>query len=193
MALSRKALKAMGITDEQVDSIIEMHMETVDGLKKERDGYKEKAEKYDEAEKQLEALAKDDFKAKYEKEHSDFESYKKSVTEKETRSAKEKAVRAYFEGKGITGSNLDIAMRGAKDEISAVELDGDKIKDAALLDELVKGDFKSLIVTQALKGANTATPPANGGAKMTKADILKIKDTAERQKAIADNHELFGF
>ena len=33
MALSRKSLKAMGLTDEQVDSIIEMHTETVDGLK----------------------------------------------------------------------------------------------------------------------------------------------------------------
>jgi hypothetical protein len=27
---------------------------------------------------------------------------------------------------------------------------------------------------------------------MTKADIMKIKDTSERQKAIAENPELFG-
>ena len=33
MALTRKSLKAMGLADEQVDSIIEMHTETVDGLK----------------------------------------------------------------------------------------------------------------------------------------------------------------
>ena len=33
MALTRKALKAMGLTDEQVDSIIEMHTDTVDGWK----------------------------------------------------------------------------------------------------------------------------------------------------------------
>lgn len=29
--------------------------------------------------------------------------------------------------------------------------------------------------------------------KPTKEEIMKIKDTTERQKAIADNHELFGF
>lgn len=32
MALTRKALKAMGLTDEQVDSIVEMHVETTDAL-----------------------------------------------------------------------------------------------------------------------------------------------------------------
>jgi len=28
---------------------------------------------------------------------------------------------------------------------------------------------------------------------MTKEEILKIKDRAERQKAISENHELFGY
>lgn len=37
MALTRKALKAMGLTDEQVDSIVEMHVETTDALKEQRD------------------------------------------------------------------------------------------------------------------------------------------------------------
>ena len=33
MAVTRKFLKGMGLTDEQVDTIIEAHSETVDGLK----------------------------------------------------------------------------------------------------------------------------------------------------------------
>ena len=33
MALTRKLLKGMGLTDEQVDTIIEAHVETVDSLK----------------------------------------------------------------------------------------------------------------------------------------------------------------
>ena len=33
MALTRKLLKGMGLTDEQVDTIIEAHTDTVDGLK----------------------------------------------------------------------------------------------------------------------------------------------------------------
>lgn len=32
MALTRKLLKGMGLTDEQVDTIIEAHTDTVDGL-----------------------------------------------------------------------------------------------------------------------------------------------------------------
>ena len=79
----------------------------------------------------------------------------------ETKAAKEKAVKAYFEGKNITGANLDIAMRGCRDEIGAIELDGDKIKDTAALDALVNGTFAGLVVTKTVQGAQTANPPAN--------------------------------
>ena len=201
MALTRKSLKAMGLTDEQVDSIVEMHTETVDGLKDKLKTAEEKANKLDDVQKELDGLkanSGNDWKSKYEKEHTDFESYKKGVTEKETKAAKEKAVKAYFEGKNITGANLDIAMRGCRDEIGAIELDGDKIKDTAALDALVGGTFAGLVVTKTTKGAQTANPPANnGGSKLTKADIFKKDDhgryvmsTAERQKALAENPEL---
>ena len=45
MALTRKLLKGMGLTDEQVDTIIEAHTDTVDGLKAEIGRYKADAEK----------------------------------------------------------------------------------------------------------------------------------------------------
>lgn len=195
MAMTRKSLKAMGLTDEQIDSIIEMHTETVDGLKDKLKTAEDKASKLDDVQKELDGLkanSGDDYKAKYEKEHKDFEAYKKGVTEKETKAAKEKAVKAYFEGKNITGANLDIAMRGASAEIAGVELDGDKIKDTAALDALVGGTFAGLVVSKTVQGAQTANPPANnGGSTMTKSDILKIKDAGERQKAIAENLNLF--
>lgn len=44
MALTRKSLKAMGLTDEQVDGVIEAHTETVEALKNQRDTYKADAE-----------------------------------------------------------------------------------------------------------------------------------------------------
>ena len=40
MALTRKLLKGMGLTDEQVDTIIEAHTDTVDGLKADVNRYK---------------------------------------------------------------------------------------------------------------------------------------------------------
>ena len=45
MAMTRKALKAMGLSEEQIDSIIEMHTETVDGLRDQVRTYKADAEK----------------------------------------------------------------------------------------------------------------------------------------------------
>lgn len=195
MALKRSSLKAMGLSDEQVDSIIEMHTETVDGLKDKLKAAEAKAADYDDVVKErddLKAKSGEDFKKKYEDEHKAFAAYKKDVESKATMEAKQKAVRAYLESKGITGANLEIAMRGVKDEINAAEVDGDKLKDTAALDALIGGDYKSLIVTQSKQGVPAANPPKNGGAKPTKAEIMAIKDAAERQKAIAQNLELFG-
>lgn len=195
MALSRKSLKAMGLTDEQVDSIIEMHTETVDGLKDKLKAAEAKAADYDDVVKERDALKEnsgEDLKKKLADLKKEYADYKKDVESKATMEAKQKAVRAYLESKGITGANLEIAMRGVKDEINAAEVDGDKLKDTAALDALIGGDFKSLIVTQSKQGVPAANPPKNGGAKPTRDEIMAIKDAAERQKAIAQNLELFG-
>ena len=175
MALTRHFLKALELNEEQINSIVEAHTETISGVK-------------DELKAEME-----DLKSKYEKEHSDFENYKSEVSAKETKAAKEKAVKAYFESKGITGKSLAIAMRCCKSELDGIELDGEKIKDKTALDELVKGDFSGLVATTKIKGVDTANPPANTGGRMTKDQIFAIKDDTARQTAIAENHDLFGF
>ena len=195
MALTRKLLKGMGLTDEQVDTIIEAHTDTVDGLKADVSKYKSDAEKLPSIQKQLDdlkAAGDGGYKEKYEKEHSAFEAFKTDITAKETKAVKEKAVRAYFESKNITGANLDLAMRGCGEEMAALEMDGDKIKDAKSLDALIEGTYKGLVSTTQVKGANPATPPGStrNGA-MTKDQIMEIKDRAERRAAIAANINLF--
>lgn len=198
MSMTRKSLKAMGLTDEQIDSIIEMHTETVDGLKEKLKAAEEKANKLDGVEKELNELkakGEDGYKEKYEKEHRAFEDYKNDVTAKQTKAAKEAAAKAYFEAKNITGANLSIAMRGARDEINSIELDENgKIKDAKALDELVAGEYAGLIVSTSTKGAKTATPPNtnNSTTIMTRKEIMEIKDPTERQKAWGEylaNHQ----
>ena len=123
-----------------------------------------------------------------------FNDYKAEIANKQAKEAKEKAVRAFYESNGITGKNLEIAMRGSRAEIDGIELDGDKIKDASTLDALVKGDFSGLVATTTTKGANTANPPANNGGKTgkTKEEIMAIRDPAVRQAEIAKNPEAFG-
>lgn len=196
MALTRKLLKGMGLTDEQVDTIIEAHTDTVDGLKDQISTYKADAEKLPGVQKELDDLKKEGadggYKAKYEKEHKDFQDYKDGITAKETAAAKEKAARAYFQSKGIPDKSMGLVIRGAKGEIDSLELDGEKIKDASALDALVDGDYKGLIGTVKESGTNTQNPPETSGSKMTKEQIMAIKDTAQRQKAMFDNAELFG-
>lgn len=194
MTLTRKMLKAMGIEEDKIDQIVEAHAETVDALKDKLKTAEADSEKLKAVQRELDDLkANGDYKDKYEAEKKAFEDYKNAQAQKEAQTAKEQAARAYFEAKGITGANLDIAMRGAKDEIGSLELDGDKIKNAKALADLVSGTYSGLIVTKTTQGAATATPPTNtgGGSAMTKADILAIKDTGERQKAIAANLDLF--
>ena len=195
MALTRKLLKGMGLTDEQVDTIIEAHTDTVDGLKADISKYKADAEKLPGVQKELDnlkAAGDGGYKEKYEKEHSAFEAFKTDITAKESKAAKEKAVRAYFESKNITGANLDLAMRGCGEEMAALELENGKIKDTKSLDALMDGTYKGLVSTTRTKGADPANPPANaGGGAMTKDQIMQIKDRAERRAAIAANMNLF--
>lgn len=183
MTLTRKMLKAMGIEEEKIDQIIEAHAETVDGLKEKLKTAEADGEKLKGVQKELDDLkANGDYKDRYEAEHKAFEDYKTAQAQKETQAAKEKAAKAYFEAKGITGANLDIAMRGAKDEISGLELDGDKIKDAKALSDLVSGTFAGLIVTKTTQGAATATPPANTGGTLKTKDEIYVRDEHGRFK-----------
>lgn len=193
MALTRKLLKGMGLTDEQVDTIIEAHTDTVDGLKADVTRYKADAEKLPGVQKQLDdlkAAGAGGYKEKYEKEHSAFEAFKTDITAKESKAAKERAVRAYFESKNITGANLDLAMRGCGEEMSALELDGEKIKDTKSLDALVDGTYKSLVSKPAVR-LDMGARLNEGGKPMTKDEIMKITDRTERRAAIAANMDLF--
>ena len=185
MALTRKSLKAMGLTDEQVDSIIEMHSETVDGLKEQVKTYKADAEKLPNVQKELDDLkaAGDggwEEKAKnFEKKYNDLVAENKN---KETKAEKESAAKAFFESKGITGNSLEIAMRGSSAEIAALDLDGEKIKDSSALDALVNGTFKALVSTTTTKGANIPNPPVTAPNKAYSADDIRKMSPAEINK-----------
>jgi len=201
MALTRKLLKGMGLTDEQVDTIIEAHTDTTDGLKAKIESLEADAKdlpkirkQLEQAEADLEAAKKDGWKDKHDKVKKEFDDFKAGIDAKEAKTAKEAAVRAYFESKNIAGKSLDIAMRGCRDEIDALTLEDGKIKDASALDALIAGDFSGLVGTNTVLGANTEKPPANNGGKTgkTKEEIMAIRDPAVRQAEIAKNPEAFG-
>jgi len=194
----------MGLTEEQQDTILEAHTETVNEIKAERDRLRADAEalpgvqkQLEQAQADLEAGKKDSYKVKYEAIKEEFDGYKAEQSKKESHAAKEKAYRELLKAAGISEKRIEAVLKVS--DVDGVELD-DKgaIKGADKLTESVKTEWADFIVTTTTKGADTPTPPANnGGGAMTKADIYKKDDkgryvlsTAERQKALAENQIL---
>lgn len=192
MALTRKMLSGMGLTAEQVDAIIEEHTNVTQGLIADRDKYKADAEKLPEVQKQLDDLQKgdNDWKTKYEKEHNDFESFKKDVSDKESAAKVRDAYQKLLENAGVASKHLKTVLRVT--DFSGMKLDKDgNLEGADKLTESIKSDWSDFISTTSTKGAGVQDPPAKGGKAKTKEEILAIKDTTERQQAMAENIELF--
>lgn len=201
MAITRKLLKGMGLTDEQQDTIIEAHTDTVNGLKADVERYKADAEKLPAVQKELDEIkgkGDDGYKEKYEAEHKAFETYKKAVDTEKATAAKEKAVEAVLKKIGVSEKRLQSVAKLAKADglLDALELDEDgAVKDADKLEKSLKDGYSEYITTTSTKGADTPTPPANsGGAKLTMADIYKkdekgryVMDYEARLKAIEEN------
>ena len=164
MALTRRALKAMGIDEEKIDEIISMHSETVDGLKADVAKYKADAEALPEVQKQLEkaqadleAGKKDSWKVKYEAIKEEFEGYKTEQIQKESHAAKEKAYRALLQEAGVSEKRLESVLKVS--DIDSVELD-DKgaIKGADKLTESIKSEWAEVITTTETRGGQTSNP-----------------------------------
>lgn len=211
MALSRRYLATLGIEADKIDEIISAHAESLEAVKAERDKYKgqvdeltEKGKKDAEAvanaqkelselQKQVEADAKNREGKDYDKLKEEFDNYKAEQEAKAVRSAKETALKELL-------SDMKMSDKGEKQVLKWMGVDGfelddsGKIKDASALRKSIKEDWGDYIQTEGAKGAETSNPPGDGsgGTGKTKADIMKIKNTKERQQAIADNPELFG-
>lgn len=181
MGLTRKLLKGMGISDEQIDTIIEAHAETVDALKEQITGYKADADKLAEVEKELaeanktiEANGKDSYKVKYDAVKEDFEKYKAEISAKETHGAKLAAYRDVLKACGVSEKRIDSILKVSN--IDGIELDEDgKIKDGDALTDSIKSEWADFIVTEQTRGVKTATPPAQVQKKAyTREDIEKM-------------------
>ena len=110
--LTRKFLASKGIEADVIDEIIAAHTETTSALKDkldEAEKYKAKAEKYDEAEKELNDLKAEVAKngdKDYDALKKEFEDYKAEVANKETRTAKENAYKEILKDAGRISAEL---------------------------------------------------------------------------------------
>lgn len=193
MALTRKFLKAMGIEDEKIEEIITAHTDVTDSLKKERDGYKADAEKlpevqklYDDLKKEVEDKGDDSYKEKYEKEHQDFEDYKKSVDTEKLNAKKVSAYKELLKKAGIKEKIIDLIVKGTS--IDDIELDEeDAIKDADKKVEGIKEEYADYIVTTSDRGEDPETPPDGDGGKDGGAKLSRAAQIAQKH-----NERLYG-
>jgi hypothetical protein len=188
----REILSAAGVSAEKAEAaitqIMDGHLASVNALREERDSYKADAEKLPAVQKELDGYKSqggDSYKEKYEKEHQDFEDYKSKQTAKELLASKTDAYRSMLKEAGVSEKRIDTVIKASTPTIESLSLDKDgKVANSGDVLKSIKTDWADFITKEESKGASTPTPPGGGSGKvLTKEEILKIKDTTERQAA----------
>ena len=206
MSLTRSKLSAMGIDAEKIDEIIKDHAETVTALKDQIDTAKDEAKKYkadaeklpgvqkelDTLKEQVAAEAKEREGKDYDALKKEFDDYKAEQERKATHVKKEAAWIEVLKDAGIPEKHHAKILKYSDVDGSELDEKGKLVNAKSILKD-IKEEWSDHIQTTNTQGANTPTPPANqGGGKMTREQIDAIEDTAERQRAMLANHELYG-
>ena len=197
MALTKKMLQAMDLSDDKIEQIIEAHRDTINGLTSERDKLIEERDKLKTENTRLANVEKDLVKAQAKLDDAadsaqkltdlqkQFDEYKADVDAKAKAASKTAAYKALLREAGVNEKRIEAVLKVS--DISKIELDADgKIKDSKTVIDGIKSEWADFIVTEGKKGADTATPPANDGGvdydKMSDSDYYKATYEAKKGK-----------
>ena len=171
MAFTRQELREIlgeAHTDEIATKLVNLHRTVVDPLKDQLDSanrsadkWKKEAEKLPDLQEKLKEYEKDDFKAKYEKEHSDFEAYKGQVAA-DAQAAKVKAAyRKLLTEEKISEKTLEAVLNATDYSKMKLKEDGtlDGIEDLKKDIDTRWGAFK---VVERKRGERVDNPPPGG-------------------------------
>ena len=205
--LTRKMLSAMELDADKITQIIDGHSETVTALQGEIDKAKAETEKYkaeaaklgtvqkelDDLKKQVEAEAKERKGKDYDALKKEFDDYKAEQEKKAVRAEKEAAYKEILKDAGIPEKHFAKILKYS--DVDGVELDDKgRITTAKEILKSIKEEWSDHIQTTDTQGAATSTPPTGSGSvKKTREEILAIKNPSERQQAISENMDLFGY
>ena len=174
---------------EKAKQIVDGHLTELNEIKDERDNLRTQAA---DLQKQLDDVTGgEDYKEKYEKEHKAFEDFKKQTASDAEMSAVKAAYRKMLIGENISEKRIEAIMKVT--DFSKMKRDKDgNLENADVLKKAIADEWGEFKATVSEKGAVVANPPSVAKPTKTREEILAIKDTSERQKAIAENLQLFG-
>lgn len=190
MALTRRLLEGLGIEGKHVETIIEAHTETVNGLKDEVSRYRERAEMVPDLQKQLEEAKADtslaDLQAKYDERVAELESQTAQLKEAQDALSKAdekngqleqalKEARDEEEALKATNGELDEKLNKALEEQQGLQSQYDEYK-AGIESERAKQAKAKAYRKQVLEAAGIASPYLDDVMGVTRIDEIELDD-----------------
>ncbi len=199
-------LKAWGLTDEQSEKVMAQYGKDVSKLQKEnekltadRDKEKERADTAEETLKNFDGVDVETMQAELATWQQKAKDIEKDYADKLAQRDFEDALKEEISGYKFTSEAAKKAIMAEIRESGLKVKDGKILGLSDLLAQMKEKDASAFVdEKQEQLEAGRAKPftgPLNqntGGQKMTKSDILNIKDAGQRQSAIAQNLGLFG-
>lgn len=199
-------LKAWGLTDEQSEKVMVQYGKDVSKLQKEnekltadRDKEKERADTAEETLKKFDGVDVETMQAELATWQQKAKDAEKDYADKLEQRDFEDALKEEISGYKFTSEAAKKAIMAEIREAGLKVKDGKILGLSDLLAQMKEKDASAFVdEKQEQLEAGRAKPftgPLNqntGGQKMTKSDILNIKDAGQRQSAIAQNLGLFG-
>lgn len=199
--MNREELKALGLSDDQIEKVMASHGKVVNSTKEKADRVEsleaqivDLNEQIKDRDDQLEELKKVDaegLQTKIDELQQANESTRTEHEEKIAKQQKEFAIELALRDAGALNSKAVKALLDAE----SIKIDGETLLG---LDDQVKALQKSdaYLFRQEVKPNSptivTGGNPNGGGiGTVTKSDIMKEKDTAKRQQMIRENSHLF--
>lgn len=164
------------------------HTKAIGKLETERDSWKERAETAEETLKKFDGKDVDAMQKEIDDWKKKAEDAEKNFNAKEAEREKQELLKAAF-------ADIEFTSNAAKNAIMAQISDGVTVKNGKLigfndlLEDAKKNDASAFVTKEGTQKITSGTVNNNNssGGILTKKDIDGIKDTRERQKAIADS------
>lgn len=188
MALTRKFLKALGVSEEAIEEIITAHTDVTDELKAQLKTAQEAGKQLEEVTKERDTLKAKADDTKSAEKIAELEKQVAAYQKAETDGKKKTVLTELLESAGIDKRGFSKVI--AATDFDSIELDKDgKIKDSEKLSEKLKSEWADLLVTENTDTAKPATPPAEVNKTFTPEDIRKMspKEINENFNAIKES------